>query len=352
LDGLRQRILEWYETDADPEVHAAAAWLLQQSEWGRAARTTIDRRLAAIGDSNIVKQDWYLGPNGHAMAIRGPETFFMGRHDAGEREYTKFERAHLTSINRRFAIAMHETTRAQFEATEVRWPAEPGTTDPRCPASGVSWQMAAAYCNWLSEQAHMSAADFCYVSDKGVLREADDALNRQGYRLPTEAEWECACRAGTVTPLYFGAVVDLLPRYECCLANSNFGRRRAVGIGLPNGAGLFDMMGNACEWCHDPFGEFPPDSKDPSPDVGRPYRVVIDDSSLAKLPDWKQVFARGTFVLRGHAAGDPDDYLQYFRDRAPANHEGQHSIGFRVARTMPQVRPKDSMDTGTASSTR
>ena len=77
-----------------------------------------------------------------------------------------------------------------------------------------------------------------------------DALGRTGYRLPTEAEWEYACRAGAVTSRYFGVNVDLLGQYAWYLATSQ-DHAWPCGSLLPNDLGLFDMLGNVYEWCQE-----------------------------------------------------------------------------------------------------
>ena len=79
---------------------------------------------------------------------------------------------------------------------------------------------------------------------------------RTGYRLPTEAEWEYACRAGAVTSRYYGRSVELLGQVCLVLSNSQ-DRARPCGRLLPNDLGLFDMLGNVCEWCQEQDHRYP-----------------------------------------------------------------------------------------------
>src|SRR5262249_18237407 len=121
-----------------------------------------------------------------------------------------------------------------------------------CPMNDVSFFDAASYCNWLSEQEGIPAAEHCY--EIGLDEEKDRpklvavAHDRVGYRLPTEAEWEYACRAGTVTARFFGESGEYLYRYSWGHRNSE-GRTWPVGRLRPNPLGLFDMYGNVSEWC-------------------------------------------------------------------------------------------------------
>jgi formylglycine-generating enzyme required for sulfatase activity len=114
------------------------------------------------------------------------------------------------------------------------------------------------YRNWLSEQEGLPKDQWCYVpAEEGGYAEGmtvpADVLLRTGYRLPTEAEWEYACRSGTITSRYHGASTDLLALYARYGANS---REHAWACGslLPNDLGLFDMLGNQYEWVHDGEG--------------------------------------------------------------------------------------------------
>ncbi len=93
-----------------------------------------------------------------------------------------------------------------------------------------------------------------------------------GYRLPTEAEWEYACRAGTTTEFASGSDEEMLRKYAVFQAS----RTASVASKLPNGWGLFDMHGNVWEWCWDRFGEYNAKSAavDPTGAAAAPFRVL------------------------------------------------------------------------------
>jgi hypothetical protein len=131
-----------------------------------------------------------------------------------------------------FSIGVYEVTQKQYEAVM-------GSNPSRCkgannPVDNVSWYEAVAFCAKLSS-----------------LR-AEVAAGRI-YRLPTEAEWEYACRAGTTTEYSFGDDERDLGKYEWFKDNSG-DTTHAVGEKLPNGWGLYDMHGNVWEWCSDEEG--------------------------------------------------------------------------------------------------
>ncbi len=135
---------------------------------------------------------------------------------------------------------------------------------------------------------------------------------RKGFRLPTEAEWECACRGGTVTTFSFGSDYGLLPHFAVCLETSGRMPRRC-GSTRPNLRGVFDMHGNVWEWCHDLHDRYP--AEEVSDPVGR---------------------AKGdTRVYRG---GSYDNYARHHRSACrisepPATHHPY--LGFRVVCTLP-----------------
>jgi formylglycine-generating enzyme required for sulfatase activity len=118
--------------------------------------------------------------------------------------------------------------------------------------NGLSWFHAAAYCNWLSRKEHLPE---CYEANEqrqyaAGMRLKAEALKMTGYRLPTEAEWEYAARAGALTSRHYGHSVDLLRQYAWYGDNSRL-RAWPGGSLQPNDLGLFDMLGNMLEWCQE-----------------------------------------------------------------------------------------------------
>lgn len=137
---------------------------------------------------------------------------------------------------------------AKFPVTQELYFAVTGTNpsvfkgDAR-PVENVSWFDAVRFCNLLSEKAGLRA---CYaIHDEG----ADFDPTAEGYRLPTEAEWEFACRAGTQGATYGD------PREIAWFNQNSEGQTHEVGLKQPNAWGLSDMLGNVWEWCSDLYDE-------------------------------------------------------------------------------------------------
>jgi formylglycine-generating enzyme required for sulfatase activity len=148
-----------------------------------------------------------------------------------------------------------------------------------------------------------------------------DALQRRGYRLPTEAEWEYACRSGAITSRYYGHSIDLLRRYAWYAGNSQ-NQAWPCGLTLPNDLGLFDMLGNAEEWCHDRY----------EPYYRRRDRAVggIESSSEETIDDTSRPLRGGPFA---HRAAYIRSAYRYWDVTTNQNHN--FHFGFRVARTYP-----------------
>ncbi len=178
-----------------------------------------------------------------------PGTFLMG---SPEEEFGRDpgETLHEVTLTRGFLMQATPVTRRQWKAVMGTNPSSFGTAYPDCPVDGVSW---------------LDCEEF--------IRNCN-ALVDHKYRLPTEAEWEYACRAGTSGAFADAQIVfseegrapelDLMAWYS---RNSN-GRPHPVAQKAPNAWGLYDMHGNLCEWCEDWYGEYTPHAQQ-DPVAGR-----------------------------------------------------------------------------------
>ena len=207
---------------------------------------------------------------------------------------------HDARRKRRWTVELEPFELGVFAVTEAEVAeliGEP-STHPRRPATGISWQRAIRLCNAASE---WEGLDPAYTFDGEDVTWHVDA---DGYRLPTEAEWEFACRAGSTGPHY-----GPLPEVAWTSADG-LTAPADVGLRLPNLNGLFDTLGNVWEWCWDLL------------DPGRygDYRVFrgggfADDAWNVRAsvrrggpprtqhPDVGMRFARGGFDAEGAAQG-------------------------------------------------
>jgi formylglycine-generating enzyme required for sulfatase activity len=146
-----------------------------------------------------------------------------------------------------------------------------------------------------------------------------DCLERTGYRLPTEAEWEYACRAGAVSSRFFGKSDELLDRYAVYRNNAVGRGSWPVGSLKPNDLGLFDMLGNVAEWSHDEWLVYTP-AKGGKPRIDKPEGLKVVNGKIRSQ--------------RGLTSMDIPPIVRSARRYALGPENRWSSIGFRVARTL------------------
>jgi len=312
-EAWKPLVTQWYETASDGGTHSAAGWALRQ--WGIEAPA-----LPATSQPSEGRQ-WLVNSLGMTLLKINPSEFVRKDQTPGAKERS-------VQLTRVFFLSDREISVGQFqqfisdancpnEEKPEKWPGADAQASPTPdhPVQQVNWYDAVLFCNWLSRKEGRTP---CYERtgkkekvrlgyseyEPDVWRLVADAT---GYRLPTEAEWEYACRAGTTTEFASGSDEEMLRKYAVFQA----GRSASGGSKLPNGWGLFDMHGNVWEWCWDGYAEFNAKSPavDPSGAAGVPNRVVRGGS-------WSFTAVSARASNRGRGA--PEDRF--------------NDLGFRVAR--------------------
>jgi len=209
---------------------------------------------------------------GMKLNLVPPGEFLMGSPES-EAEYRENETLHRVKITKPFYLSAYEVTQAQYEQVMGKNPSD--SKGPTKRVERLEWNDAVEFCRKLRAQT------------AGV-----------GYRLPTEAEWEYVCRAGTTTAYSFGNDASVLSKYAWHRDNSKL-TTHPVGELKPNAWGLYDMHGNVLEWCQDRYGLY----------VSQ--QVVSDPTGPASGRG--HVLRGGSFFLL------PPEYVRAaHRDRVPA----------------------------------
>jgi formylglycine-generating enzyme required for sulfatase activity len=208
--------------------------------------------------------------------------FKMGSPES-EKGHSKAETQHEVTLTKPFYMGKYEVTQEQWESVMGKNPSD--TKGGKLPVTQVSWEDCQEFIKKLN------------------------AKTKGGYRFPTEAEWEYACRAGTTTAYSFG---DEITPKDANYFDSKIDKPVAVGSYKGNAFGLYDMHGNVWEWCEDWYGDYP-------------AGAVTDPKGPAKGED--RVLRGGSFLT----------YELFNRSSKRAN--GSLSLllkdlyGFRLART-------------------
>ena len=260
----------------------------------------------SVSQPKDITKEVALGMN---FARIEPGMFLMGSPET-EAGRGKSETQHAVKLTKPFYMARNDVTRAQFAIfvayTQYKTDAEKANDEntwlhnkvfeqeETCPVVNVSWSDAQAFIDWLSKRDHKT------------------------YRLPTEAEWEYACRAGTTTTFNTGDTINSdQANYD---GNAVYGagvkgvlrwKTMPVGSFPANKWGLYDMHGNVWQWCSDVFADYPNET------VTNP---------TGPKPDPK-----AAHVLRGGSWGIDPMFLRSASrlDGAPGSHGG-YNVGFRV----------------------
>ncbi|MBI5591091.1 MAG: formylglycine-generating enzyme family protein [Deltaproteobacteria bacterium] len=222
-----------------------------------------------------------------------PRSFIMGSpdHEPGR---GSDETQHEVTLTRGYSIQATPVTQGQWK--EVMGSNSScfliGGED--CPVEGVTWNESQEFIKRLNQNKE-------YV-----------------YRLPTEAEWEYACRAGVFTPFFNGEITEHFCRIDPCLDNigwycGNSDRKtHPVAKKNPNAWGLFDMSGNVCEWCQDWYGEY---------------------AALPKIDPMGPAFGPGRVVRGGSWFSNSQNCRSASRFYRAANSRSDF-VGFRLAREL------------------
>ncbi|MBY0522853.1 MAG: SUMF1/EgtB/PvdO family nonheme iron enzyme [Gemmataceae bacterium] len=315
-------LLDLYKTDPDPGLHSAIDWLVLFRLRMKDRIIAADKALAGKPPGDRL---WFVTRQLNTLAIvPHPVEFDMGS-SAQEPGRNDDEVLHRVRIPRGFAIGTKQITVGQFHHFLLANPAEKfesdssSSSDVHGPIVRVDWYSAARYCRWLSEQEGIPEDQMCFPPlpriKPGMMLPAD-YLRRTGYRLPTEAEWEYASRAGAVTSRFYGNDPALLPSYAWF---RGIGKSQTDGVArrMPNDLGLFDALGNVREWCMDRYADYPLDKL--TQDTEGPLQVADTESRVLRGSSFLDLEATVRCAVRNRQVPS----ARISRD------------GFRIARTMP-----------------
>jgi formylglycine-generating enzyme required for sulfatase activity len=240
--------------------------------------------LANVGGASV-RDEHTLAIEPEMVPIE-PGSFTMGSEDEDSEKPP-----HSVTIGYRFAMGKYPLTFAEYdafcEATDRQKPDDRGWSRERRPVINVSWEDAKAYVQWLSE------------------------TTGKPYRLPSEAEWEYCCRAGTTTKYSCG---DHITDKDANVGGK-VGKTSEVGVYPANPWGLHDMHGNVLEWVEDDWHEN--------------YEGALYDGSA-----WSEEGEQGGRVMRGGSWSSAGYYARSANRLGQLGGGGNFNSGFRVARTL------------------
>ncbi len=266
-------LADWLEEQGDPRAELLRLQLLLRGEMDEPARLEAEERARQLLHEGVRPCAAVLTNSiGMEFVLIRPGVFWMGSPHGEHGRYADEGPRHRVRITRPFYLGRYQVTQEQYQRVLKQAPSNfrpdngvavvAGLDTSRFPVESVSWLDAVAFC----------AALAALPEEKKAGR---------AYRLPTEAEWEYACRAGTASSAPFHHGYSLSSRQANFDGTTPYGRARRgpnlrrpcpVGSYRPNAWGLYDMHGNVWEWCHDWFDEdyyqVSPEEDPPGPDTG------------------------------------------------------------------------------------
>ncbi len=303
-------LIRWYSQSPDSATHSAARWALRQ--WN-------------VEDFPKIEPDAVepLDRQWKVTAMGRKQGFTMVRIPKGAFERTEGKIKQTVALTGDLWLSDVEVTVGLFQQfiddeeypgqKPENWKGADTSISPsdQHPVQQVSWEDAVLFCNWLSWK---EGAKPCYKIapiTNGTWSPLEPTLSvtllsgGTGYRLPTEAEWEYACRARTTTDFGFGQDAERLKQYAVFSST----RTEQVGSRMCNRWGVFDIHGNVVEWCYDWYGDYiGAEVENPTGPEKGSYRVVRGGS-------W--YYDAGICQSGPRVRGDPRARINYY--------------GFRVA---------------------
>ncbi len=287
---------DWLEDRGDPRGELLRLTHILTQRMDQPNRTALEERLRVLVASGVRP----VGPFqtntlGMTFAWIPPGTFLMGSptNEPDREGYTGAdETQHGVTLTKGFHLGIDPVTQAQWQAVIGANPSH-FKGESNLPVENVSWEDCVAFCAALGKK------------------------DGKTYRLPTEAEWEYACRAGTTTPFHFGDTISVnQANYD---GNHTYGngkkgvyRQKTTPVGSfpANAWGLYDVHGNVWEWCADWFGPYQEgELRDPQYFVGGDARVLRGGSwvnfpgycrsayRLRRAPGYRHIFIGCRVVL-------------------------------------------------------
>lgn len=261
-------LLNRLKSHRDSGIHFSAEWALRQAIGQQGSSVTAPEAFQPTEEqvdlASIPHRGWFIDRNGlpfvairlNAAYLTGTEPDIPWYPDMRQRvEFlaADFAISAIEVPNSLFSVFLAENPAVEYSSTRV-YPVV-----PNAPVTSNSLVNHLKFCRWLSDREGISSEDNCLPIQEHINYEMiapDDFLERDGYRLPTQLEWELAARAGSWTPTYWGRQFELSKTFAWTSQNTQL-RNMPFGLKPPHPWGLFDVLGNVYEICFSSDSYFP-----------------------------------------------------------------------------------------------